>query len=156
LSPCSKHDGANHRAPCRDVGRFRVGGRSCFFHTAGSQPPCARHRCCAHRTATHGCIDVPDSIEGDSGSIVSSQGVVATPPKLHDLTGGHEAMARRCRPTAWFGTFYLDQVEDTVITAPIGGVSICALALSKGCTDQRPPGRTQPQACGRGCTGLFG
>jgi hypothetical protein len=41
----------------------------------------------------HGCSDVPDSIEGDSGGIVSSQGVVATPSKLYGLTGGHEAMA---------------------------------------------------------------
>jgi hypothetical protein len=50
----------------------------------------------------------------------------------------------------------LCQVEDAVIPAPTRSVSICALALSKGCTNQRPPGRTQPQACGRGCPGLFG
>jgi hypothetical protein len=61
----------------------------------------------------------------------------------------------RCRPTTRYGTFYLDQVEDTVIPAPTRGISICALALSKGRIDQRPPGRTQPQACGRGCPGLF-
>jgi hypothetical protein len=30
------------------------------------------------------------------------------------------------------------------------------LALTKGCTDQQPLGRTQPQACGRGCPRLFG
>jgi hypothetical protein len=65
-------------------------------------------------------------------------------------------MAGRCRPTTRYGTFYLDQVEDAVIPAPTRGVSICALALSKGRTDQRPLGRTQPQACGRGCPGLFG
>jgi hypothetical protein len=78
------------------------------------------------------------------------------PSKLHGLTGGHEAMAGRRRPTTRYGTFYLDQVEDVVIPAPTRGVSICALTLSKGCTDQRPTGRTQLQACGRGCPGLFG
>jgi hypothetical protein len=82
-----KHDGANHRAPCRDFGRFCGRGRSRFFHTTGSQPPCARHYCCAHRTTAHGCANVPDSIEGDSRGIVSSQGVVATPSKLYGLTG---------------------------------------------------------------------
>jgi hypothetical protein len=40
--------------------------------------------------------------------------------------------------------------------APTRGVSVCVLALSKGRTDQRPPGGTQPQACGTGCPGLFG
>jgi hypothetical protein len=65
-------------------------------------------------------------------------------------------VAGRCRPTTRYGTFYLDQVEDAVIPTPTRGVSICALALSKGRTDQRPSGRTQPQACGRGCPGLFG
>jgi hypothetical protein len=38
-------------------------------------------------------IDISDSVEGGSGSIVSSQGVAATPSKLHGLTRGHEAMA---------------------------------------------------------------
>jgi hypothetical protein len=70
--------------------------------------------------------------------------------------GGHEAMVGRRRPTTRYGTFYLNQVEDTVIPAPTRGVSICALTLSKGCTDQRPPGRTQLQARGRGCPSLFG
>jgi hypothetical protein len=65
-------------------------------------------------------------------------------------------MAGRHQSTTRYGTFYLDQVEDTVIPAPARGVSICALALSKGRTDQRPSGRTQPQACGRGCLSLFG
>jgi hypothetical protein len=65
-------------------------------------------------------------------------------------------MAGRCRPTARYGTFCLDQVEDAVISTPTRGVSICALALSKGRTDQRPPGRAQSQACGRGCPGLLG
>jgi hypothetical protein len=65
-------------------------------------------------------------------------------------------MAGRCRPTARNGAFYLDQIEDAIIPAPTRGVSICALALSKGRTDQRPPGRAQPQACGRGCSGLLG
>jgi hypothetical protein len=55
-------------------------------------------------------------------------------------------MAGRCRPTARNGAFYLDQIEDAVIPALTRGVNICALALGKGCTDQRPPGRAQPQA----------
>jgi hypothetical protein len=65
-------------------------------------------------------------------------------------------MAGRCRPTARYDTFYLDQVEATVIPAPTRGVSVCALTLSKGRTDQRPPGRTRPRACERGRSGLFG
>jgi hypothetical protein len=65
-------------------------------------------------------------------------------------------MAGRCRPTTRYGTFYLDQVEDAVISATTRGVIICALALSKGRTDQRPPGRAQLQAHGRGCPGLLG
>jgi hypothetical protein len=65
-------------------------------------------------------------------------------------------MAGRHRLTAQYGTFYLDQVEDAVIPAPTRGVNICALALNKGRTDQRPLGRAQPQACGRGCPGLLG
>jgi hypothetical protein len=68
--------------------------------------------------AVHGCENVPDSIEGISGGVVGSQGVATTPSKLHGLTRGHEAMAGRRRPTAWYGTFYLDQVEDTVISTP--------------------------------------
>jgi hypothetical protein len=107
-------------------------------------------------TAAHDCTDVPDSIEGDPRSIVSSQGVVATPSKLHGLTRGHEAMAGRRRPTTRYGAFYLDQVKDTVIPAPTRGIGICALALSKGYLDQRPPGRTRLQACGRGYPGLLG
>jgi hypothetical protein len=47
-----------------------------------------------------------------------SQGVAASPSDLHGLTGGHEAVVGRRRPTAWHGTFYLDQVEATVIPAP--------------------------------------
>jgi hypothetical protein len=65
-------------------------------------------------------------------------------------------MAGRRRPTAQYGAFYLDQVEDAVIPTPTRGISIGALALSKGCPDQRPPGRTQPQACGKGCPGILG
>jgi hypothetical protein len=65
-------------------------------------------------------------------------------------------MAGRRRPTTRYGTFYLDQVKETVIPVPTRGISVCALALSKGRTDQRPPGRAQPQACRRGCSGLFG
>jgi hypothetical protein len=65
-------------------------------------------------------------------------------------------MAGRRRPTAQYGTFYFDQVEDAVILTPTRGISVYALALSKGRTDQRPPGRTQSQACRRGCSGLFG
>jgi hypothetical protein len=41
-------------------------------------------------------------------------------------------MAGRRRLTARNGAFYLDQIEDAVIPAPTRGVSICALALSKG------------------------
>jgi hypothetical protein len=41
------------------------------------------------------------------------------------------------------------------IPAPKRGIDISALALSKGHTDQRSQGRTQLQACGRGCPGLF-
>jgi hypothetical protein len=151
-----KHDGANHRAPCRDFGRFHSGRRSRFFHTASSQPPCARHCCCARRTTAHGCANVPDSIEGDSGGIVSSQGVVAAPSKLHGLTGGHEAMVGRRRLTTRYDTFYLDHVEDTVIPAPTRGVNVYAFAHSKGRIDQRPPGRARPQACRGECPGLFG
>jgi hypothetical protein len=88
--------------------------------------------------------NISDSIEGFSGGIIGIQGFVVTPSKLHGLTGGHEAMAGRRRPTTRYGTFYLDQVEDAVIPVPTRGVSICVLALSKGCTNQRPPGRTQP------------
>jgi hypothetical protein len=65
-------------------------------------------------------------------------------------------MMGRRRPTTRYGTFYFDQVKDAVIPAPTRGVSICALTLSKGRRDQRPPGGTQPQACGRGCPGIFG
>jgi hypothetical protein len=143
-----------HRA--RDFHGFPGGRRSCFFHATSFQPPNAGRRCCACCTTAYDCADVPNSIEGDPMSIVSSQGVVATPSKFHGLNGGHEAMAGQCRPTTRYGTFYLDQIEDTVIPAPTRGVSICALTLSKGRTNQRPPGRTQPQACGRGCLGLFG
>jgi hypothetical protein len=55
-----------------------------------------------------------------------------TPSELHGLTRGHEAMTGRRRPTARYGTFYFDQVEDTVNLAPTRGVSVCAFALSKG------------------------
>jgi len=46
------------------------------------------------------------------------QGVVVIPSKLHGFTRSHEAMAGRCRPTARYGTFYLDYVEATVIPVP--------------------------------------
>jgi hypothetical protein len=59
-------------------------------------------------------------------------------------------VAGRRRLTAQYGAFYLDQVEDAVIPAPTRGISVCALNLSEGRTDQRPPGRAQSQACGRG------
>jgi hypothetical protein len=65
-------------------------------------------------------------------------------------------MAGQRRPTTQYNTFYFDQVKDAVIPAPTRGVSVCALTLSKGHTDQRPLGRTQPQACWRGCPGIFG
>jgi hypothetical protein len=45
-------------------------------------------------------------------------------------------MAGRRRSTAQYGAFYLDQVEDVVIPAPTRGISIGALALSKGRSDQ--------------------
>jgi hypothetical protein len=64
-------------------------------------------------------------------------------------------MAGQRRPIAQYGAFYLDQ-EDAVIPAPTRGISIGALALSEGRTDQRPPGRTQPQACGRGLPCILG
>jgi hypothetical protein len=104
----------------------------------------------------HGSANVPDSIKGVSGGVVSSQGVVATPSKLHGFTRSHEVMAGRHRPTAQYGTFYLDQVEEAVIPAPTQGISICALALSKGRTYQRPLGRAQPKACGRGRSSILG
>jgi hypothetical protein len=121
-----KHDGANRRAPCRDFGGFRGGGRGCFLHAASSQPPRARHCCSARRTEAHGRANVSDSIEGISGGVVGSQGVVATPSKLHGLTRGHEAMAGRRRPTARYGTFYFYQVKDAVILTPTRGVGVCA------------------------------
>jgi hypothetical protein len=65
-------------------------------------------------------------------------------------------MAGRRRPTTRSGTFCLDLVEDAVIAAPTRDVIICALALSEGRTDQRPPGRAQPQACGRGRPNILG
>jgi hypothetical protein len=68
--------------------------------------------------AAYSCADILDSVEGGSGNVVSGQGVVAPPSKLHSLTGGHKAVAGRHRPTARHGTFYLDQVKATVILAP--------------------------------------
>jgi hypothetical protein len=126
------HDGVDHRAPRRDFGRFCGGGRSCFLHTAGSQSPDTSHSCCARHTATHGGANIPDSIKGVSEGVVSSQGVIVTPSKLHDITRSHEAVAGRRRPAAQYGAFYLDPVKVTVIMAPTRGVSIGALALSEG------------------------
>jgi hypothetical protein len=111
------HDGADRRAPRRDFGRFRGGGRSCFLHTAGSQSPGTSHSCRACRTTAHGSANIPYSIKGVSGGVVSSQGVIATPSKLHGVTRSHEAVAGRCRPAAQYGTFYLDLVEGAVIMA---------------------------------------
>jgi hypothetical protein len=71
-----------------------------------------------HAAWQHTAAHIPDSVEGSSGSIVSSQGVAPPPSKLHGLTRGHEAVAGRCRPTARHGAFYLDQVEATIISAP--------------------------------------
>jgi hypothetical protein len=126
------HDGADRRAPRRDFGRFRGGGRSCFLHTAGSQSPGTSHSCRARRTATHGGANIPDTIKGVSRGIVSSQGVIATPSKLHGITRSHEAVAGRRRPAAQYGAFYLDPVKGAVIMAPTRGISIGALALSEG------------------------
>jgi hypothetical protein len=128
----TNHDGADRRAPHRDFGRFRGGGRSCFLHPAGSQSPGTSHFCRARRTAAHGGANIPDSIKGVSRGVVSSQGVIATPSKLHGVTRSHEAVARRRRPTAQYGTFYLDLVEGAVITTPTRGINIGALALSEG------------------------
>jgi hypothetical protein len=130
------HDGADRRAPRRDFGRFRGGGRSCFLHTAGSQSPDTSHSYRARCTITHGGANIPDSIKGVSGGVVSSQGVIATPSKLHGITRSHEAVAGRCRPTARYGAFYLDPVEGAVITASTRGISISALTFSEGHTGQ--------------------
>jgi hypothetical protein len=65
-------------------------------------------------------------------------------------------MVGQRRPTARYGAFYLNQVEDAVIPAPTRGISICALPLSEGHIDQRPPGRAQPRACERGPMGILG
>jgi hypothetical protein len=51
--------------------------------------------CCAHCTTAYNCADIPDFVEGGSRSIVSSQGVAASPSKLHGLIGGHKAVAGR-------------------------------------------------------------
>jgi hypothetical protein len=116
--------------------------------------PCAGHCRCACCMVAYSCTNIPDSIKDSSRSVVNSQGVAATPPKLYGLARGHEAMAGRRRPVAQYGTFYLDQVKATVIPAATWGVRVCALTLSEGRTDQRPPGRAQPQVCGGGCLGI--
>ena len=126
------HDGADRRAPHRDIGRFCGGGRSYFLHTTGSQSPDTSHSCRARRTATHGGANIPNSIKGVSGGVVGSQGVIVTPSKLHGITRSHEAVAGRRRPAAQYGAFYLDPVEGAVITAPTRGISLGALALSEG------------------------
>jgi hypothetical protein len=87
------HDGADRRAPRRDFGRFCDGGRSCFLHTAGSQSPGTSHSCRARHTAAHGGANIPDSIKGVSRGVVSSQGVIATPSKLHGITRSREVVA---------------------------------------------------------------
>jgi hypothetical protein len=51
-------------------------------------------------------------------------------------------MVGRRRPTARYGAFYRDQVEDAVIPTSTRGVGVGALALSKGRPDQRPPDGT--------------
>jgi hypothetical protein len=86
--------------------------------------------------AAHGSANIPESIKGVSGGIVSSQGVIATPSKLHGITRSHEAVAGQHRPAAQYGAFYLDLVEGAVITVPTQGISIGALALSEGHTGQ--------------------
>jgi hypothetical protein len=131
-----KHDDAYSRAPRRDFGRPCGGGRSYLLHTAASQSPSTNHPCCAHRTAAHCSANILDSIKGVSGGVVSSQGVIATPSKLHGITRSHEAVAGRRRPAAQYGAFYLDLIEGAVITAPTRGISIGALALSEGHADQ--------------------
>jgi hypothetical protein len=76
------------------------------------------HCCCACCTAAYNCADIPNSVKNGSGSIIGSQGVAVSPSKLHGLTGGHEVVVGRRRPPAWHGTFYLDQVNATVILVP--------------------------------------
>jgi hypothetical protein len=126
------HDGANRGAPRRDFDRSHGGGRSCFLHTAGSQSSGTSHSCRARRTAAHGGANIPDSIKGVSEGVVSSQGVIVTPSKLHCITRSHEAVAGRRRPAAQYGAFYLDPVEVAVITTPTRGINIGVLALSEG------------------------
>jgi hypothetical protein len=65
-----------------------------------------------------------------------SRELLQHPPSSTASPGAHEAMAGRRRPTARYGAFYLDQVEDAVIPAPTRGVSICALTIGEGRTDQ--------------------
>jgi hypothetical protein len=70
----------NRGAPHRDIGGFHAGGGSCFFHTAGSQPPSAGHCCCGRCTTAYNYADIPDSVEGCFEGVVCGQGVVAPPP----------------------------------------------------------------------------
>jgi hypothetical protein len=100
----AQHDGANRRAPRRDFGGFSGGGGSCLFHATGSQPPSAGNYSCARCTAAYNCADIPDSVKGGSRGTVCGQGVATSPPELHGLTEGHEAVAGRRRPTARHGT----------------------------------------------------
>jgi hypothetical protein len=62
---------------------------------ASSTPQAPSHSCRARRTTAHGGANIPDSIKGVSGGVVSSQGVIATPSKLHGITRSHEAVAGR-------------------------------------------------------------
>jgi hypothetical protein len=66
---------------------FAVGGQV-LFHTAGSQSTGTSHSCRTRRTTAN----IPNSVKGVTGGVVGSQGVIATPSKLHGITRSHEAM----------------------------------------------------------------
>jgi hypothetical protein len=42
--------------------------------------PIAGHCCCARCTTAYSCTDIPDTVEGDSGSVVSSRELLRHPP----------------------------------------------------------------------------
>jgi hypothetical protein len=131
----ARHDGSDRRAPWLVSRRLPDGGRGSIFHATRLQPPYAWCCCYAHYAAAHACGDVQGSIKGCSWGIVCSQGIATQPSKFHSIVVGHEAVARRCRPSPQHGTFWLGQAQASIITASTRGVGICALTLSEGCTD---------------------
>jgi hypothetical protein len=52
------------------------------------------------------------------GALSTARELLRHPPSSTASLGGHGAVAGRHRPAAWHGTFYLDQVEATVIPVP--------------------------------------